>query len=292
VLAVSGGPDSTALMHAAAQLAPARGWRLQVAHLDHAMRDASAADADALAAAAAALGLPVVVERTMVRELAAEEHRSIEDAGRRARYRFLERLAEDHGPDALIATAHTADDQAETVLLRLARGAGLRGVRGIPERRGRIVRPFLRERRMHLRAGLDAAGIAYRDDPTNLDPKYAARNRARLELLPVLERINSSAVEAIGRFADLAAADDTLLDTLAAAELERRRLPEGGYDWRAVPARSLARRMLRLAIGEPPPSAERIEAVLRAAEGARGGLVIELGGGRRASVRKRTIRLE
>jgi hypothetical protein len=108
----------------------------------------------------------------------------------------------------------------------------------------------------------------------------------------VLEAINPAAVEAIGRFADLAAADDTLLDTLAAAELERRRLGDGGYDWRAVPSRSLARRMLRLAIGEPPPSAERIEAVLRAAEGPRGGLVVELGGGRRASVRKRTIRLE
>jgi tRNA(Ile)-lysidine synthase len=288
-LAVSGGADSTALMHAAAALAPPRGWRLLVGHLDHGLRDGSAADGAAVVAAAESLGLTCKVRREDVRALAAAEHRSLEDAGRQARYRFLHALAEGLGPDAVVATAHTADDQAETVLLRLARGAGLRGVRGIPERRGRVVRPFLHERRAALRGALDLAGIAYRDDPTNLDPAHAARNRARLELLPALERISPAAVEAIARFADLAAADDALLDALAAAELARRRGPEGSVDWKAAPGRAVGRRVLRLAIGEPAPSAERIEALLAAAEGTRGGVAIELGGGRRALVRARRI---
>jgi tRNA(Ile)-lysidine synthase len=292
VLAVSGGPDSTALLHGVARLAPRRGWRLTVAHLDHALRPSSGEDAHAVASAAAALGLPCEQRRFDVAALAAAEHRSAEDAGRQARYRFLDEVAAGLGPEALIATAHTADDAAETVLLRLARGAGLRGLRGIPERRGRIVRPLLGERRAILREALDAAGIPYRLDATNDDPAHAARNRVRAELLPALERLNLAAVEALVRFGRLAADDDELLDALAAAELIRRRQPDGSLDWRDPPARALGRRVLRLAIGESPPAAERVEALLDAAEGPRGGVAIELGGGRRASVRQRLIRLE
>jgi tRNA(Ile)-lysidine synthase len=291
VLAVSGGPDSTALLHGAARLAPQRGWRLTVAHLDHGLRPSSAEEARGAAAAARALGLPSETRLADVAAVAAAEHRSIEDAGRQARYRFFEEVATAIGPDALIATAHTADDAAETVLLRLARGAGLRGLRGIPARRGRIVRPLLGERRPALRAALDAAGIAYTVDPTNVDPRHAARNRVRAELLPALERLNPAAVDALVRFGRLAADDDDLLDALAAAELTRRRGSDGSLDWRDPPPRALGRRVLRLVIDAPAPSAERIEALLDAAEGPRGGLAIELGAGRRASVRERRIQL-
>ncbi len=293
ILAVSGGPDSTAMLHGAAQLAGKRGWQLTVAHLDHALRDVSADEAAAVAAAAAQLGLPVEMMRTDVAALARAEHRSTEDAGRQARYRFLEELATDRGAEALIATAHTADDAAETILLRLARGSGLRGLRGMPARRGRVVRPLLGERRATLRIALDAAGIAYTVDPTNEDPTHATRNRVRAELLPALERLNPKAVEALQRFGALAADDDDLLDTLAAAELSRRRSPgQGALEWHAPPSRALGRRVLRLAIGEPAVAAERIEALLDAAEGPRGGLRIELGGGRSASVRERCIHLD
>jgi tRNA(Ile)-lysidine synthase len=291
VLAVSGGPDSTALLHGAAALAPDRGWRLTVAHLDHALRSSSADEAAAVAASAARLGLAVEVRRVDVAALAAKEHRSLEDAGRQARYRFLEEVARARGPEALIATAHTADDAAETILLRLARGSGLRGLRGIPARRATIVRPLLHARRAALRGALDAAGIAYLNDPSNVDPAHA-RNRVRAELLPQLERLNPAVVEALTRFGRLAAGDDDLLDGLAAAELARRRdVIDASIDWHRPPVRPLGRRMLRLAIGEPAPSAERIEALLDAAEGPRGGVVIELGGGRRGSVRERRIRL-
>ena len=292
VLAISGGPDSTALLHGAAALAPDRGWHLTVAHLDHALRETSAAEGAVVASAAAGLGLPAEVRRVDVAALAAEEHRSLEDAGRQARYRFLEEVAAGLGPEALIATAHTADDAAETVLLRLARGSGLRGLRGIPARRGRIVRPLLHARRAVLRAALDAAGISYSTDPSNADLAHA-RNRVRADLLPALERLNPAALEALTRFGRLAADDDDLLDALAAAELtQRRNVEDASIDWHRPPSRALGRRVLRLAIGDPAPSAERIEALLDAAEGPRGGVSIELGGGRRASVRERRIRLE
>jgi tRNA(Ile)-lysidine synthase len=291
VLAVSGGPDSTALLLGAARLAARRGWQLTVAHLDHALRPASADEAAKVAAMAAGLNLPSETRRVDVASLARAERRSLEDAGRQARYRFLGELAAQRGPDALIATAHTADDAVETILLRLVRGSGLRGLRGIPPRRGRIVRPLLQERRAVLRAALDAAGVSYLLDPSN-DEAQHARNRVRAELLPAMERLNPQAFLALLRFGRLAADDDDLLDGLALAELARRRTTDGGLDWRKPPHRALGRRILRLAIGDPPPAAERIEALLDAAQGPRGGLTIELGVGRRASVRQRQIRLD
>ena len=145
VLAVSGGPDSMALLHGAARLGR---WQLTVAHLDHGLRPDSGADASFVTDAAAALEVSCTVRRTDVAALAAAESRTIEEAGREARYRFLEEVA---APDALIATAHTADDSAETILLNLVRGSGLAGASGIPPRRGRVVRPFIGERRARLR---------------------------------------------------------------------------------------------------------------------------------------------
>jgi tRNA(Ile)-lysidine synthase len=289
VLAVSGGPDSMALLHGAARLVETdvRHWRLTVAHLDHGLRPDSADDAAFVADAARALGLPYELRRTDVAALARAEGRSIEDAGREARYRFLEEIAHE---DALIATAHTADDAAETVVLNLLRGSGLAGVRGIPPRRGRIVRPLLSARRAALRELIAAAGIAYRVDPSNDDPAYL-RNRVRGEVLPLLEELRPGATDRIGQFARLAADDDALLDDLAAVELSGRRTADGGIDWRDPPALALGRRVLRLAIGDPAPSAERVEALMEAAVGDRGGVRIELGGGRVASVRERVIRI-
>ena len=289
VLAVSGGGDSVALLRGVAQAAATLrpGWAPSVAHLDHGLREGSATDAEAVADAAAALGLSCTVRRVDVAALARDEGRSIEAAGREARYRFLEAVAPD---GALIATAHTADDAAETVLLNLLRGTGLSGTRGIPRRRGRIVRPLLDARRATLRELLDDAGIPYIDDPMNADPAYL-RNRVRAELIPLLEAIRPGAVDRVGSFARLAADDDALLDDLAAAELAQRRGDDGAIGWREPPPRALGRRVLRLAVGGPAPSAERIEAVLDAAEGERGGVRIELGRGRIASVRARRITL-
>lgn len=174
------------------------------------------------------------------------------------------------------------------MIINLLRGSGLAGARGIPARRGRVVRPLLGDRRVALRSALDAARLWYRLDPTNDDPAHL-RNRVRHELIPTMERLNPAAVPAILRFAELAAADDALLDALAAAELARRRGEEGAIDWHQPPDRALGRRVLRRVLGEPVPAAERIEALLDAAEGPRGGVTIELGGGRSAAVRGRRI---
>ena len=289
VLAVSGGSDSMALLYGAAHLlqTDATHWQVSVAHLDHALRPDSADDATFVTDAAAALGLSAEVRRTDVAELARDEGRSIEDAGREARYRFLAEVA---SAGALILTAHTLDDVAETVLLNLLRGSGLAGVGGIPARRGNLARPMLGERRTTLRALLDDARLAYRDDPSNDDSAFL-RNRVRAELLPPLESLRPGAVERIGRFAGLAAEENELLDSIAAAELKGRTEADGAIDWRDPPVPALGRRVLRLAVGDPAPSAERLEALLEAAVGERGGVTIELGGGRSASVLHRRIRL-
>ena len=287
VLAVSGGPDSMALLHAAAHLVSTgeRRWRLTVAHLDHALRDGSRADADFVAETAGGLALPIQLRRTDVAALASAEGRSLEDAGREARYRFLFEIAP---AGASIATAHTLDDLAETVLINLLRGTGATGASGIPARRGTVVRPFLEERRETLRTHLDDARLPYRVDPSNADAAFL-RNRVRADLVPLLEGLRPGAVERIGRFARLVADDDALLDTIANAELARRRTDDGAIDWREPPPVALGRRALRLAIGDPAPSAERVEALLSAAEGERGGVTIELGAGRAAEVRQRSI---
>ncbi|MGZ8512021.1 MAG: tRNA lysidine(34) synthetase TilS [Candidatus Limnocylindria bacterium] len=289
VLAVSGGPDSMALLHGAASLirTDAVAWRLTAAHLDHGLRPDSADDARFVTDAAAALGVNAEIRHADVAALAREQGRGIEEAGRDARYALLEELAGDGG---WIATGHTADDAAETVLLNLLRGSGTTGLRGIPARRGRIVRPLLGERREWLRSQLDAAGLPYRMDPSNQDAAYL-RNRVRGELLPLMESIRPGAVGRIVQFSALAVADDELLDELARAELQRRTTDDGEIDWQDPPTPALGRRVLRTAIGAPAPSAERIDAVLDAAAGPRGGLSIELGGGRTASVRARRIRL-
>jgi tRNA(Ile)-lysidine synthase len=289
ILAVSGGADSMALLHGATHLVrtDASHWQLTVAHLDHGLRPDSAEDAAFVTDAAAALRLPSIARRTDVAALAREEGRSLEDAGREARYRFMAEVAPAGG---LVLTAHTLDDLAETVLLNLLRGSGVAGVAGIPGRRANIRRPLLAERGGTLRALLDAAELAYRDDPSNDDPAFL-RNRVRAELLPLLESLRPGAVERIGRFAELATEDDQLLDAMAAAELARRTGPDGAIDWHQPPATALGRRVLRLAIGDPAPSAERVETLLEAASGERGGITIELGGGRSASVLQRRIRL-
>ena len=289
ILAVSGGPDSMALMHLAAQTV-ARGWRPQVAHLDHALRAGSADDARFVAEAATSLSLEATVRRTDVASIAVERGDGVEEAGRVARYAFLEELATAAGTDAVVMTGHTADDQAETVLLHLARGTGLAGLAGIAERRGRIVRPLLTERRAELRSALDAAGIAYRIDETNADRRFA-RNRARAELLPALESLHSGAVEAIARAAGIAAAEAGLIEAAALTELAARRSADGWIDWRPIPASAIGALILRSAAGGPPPAAERIAALLRTAGEGRGGRVIELGDARRAFLRRGRVRI-
>jgi tRNA(Ile)-lysidine synthase len=249
LVAVSGGADSIALLHVLHALAPADRLRLHVAHVDHGLRPESGADAAFVRTVGERLGIPVDVLPVTV-----PAGGSLEARAREVRYAALEAAADRLGATR-IALGHTADDQAETVLMRLLEGAGVRGVAGIPPVRGRIIRPLLGVRRGALRAELERAGLAWVEDPTNRDPKFF-RNRVRHEILPLLEdAVAGDVADRLRRVA--AAARDAVeaLDQVAAGELARlaRRedaaivLPLAAL--RALPP-SVAAEVLRRAAGE------------------------------------------
>ncbi|MBI4593124.1 MAG: tRNA lysidine(34) synthetase TilS [Candidatus Rokubacteria bacterium] len=215
LVAVSGGGDSIALLHLLVRLAPEWRLRLHVLHVDHGLRADSSRDAEFVRAVGARLGVPVSVAAVAV-----ERRGSLEEAARVARYRALETHADRLGAQR-IAVGHTADDQAETVLMRLFEGASVRGLAAIPPVRGRIIRPLLGARRGALRAELERAGLGWVDDPTNADPKFL-RNRVRHELLPTLAACyDADLVAALTRVAGHARASVETMERLAAAELER-----------------------------------------------------------------------
>ncbi len=215
-----GGPDSVGLLHLLCILA-ARG-ELTVAgaaHLNHGLRDAADEDERFCREHAAELGIPVCVERADVRALAKDWHTSLEDAGRRARYAFLERAAAELSASA-IATGHTLDDQAETFLLQLIRGAGPRGLSGIGPNVGLVRRPLLDIRREEIREWLAAEGIPFREDESNRDLAFT-RNRVRHVLVPLLERdFSPGIVEVLARESAIAREDEAYLQS-AAIELAR-----------------------------------------------------------------------
>lgn len=179
VVAVSGGADSVALVRLLAET----DYRLSVAHLDHRLRADSAADAAFVAELAAQLKLPYYQARIDVAAVARERGLNLEDAARRLRYSFLARTAKQLAADAIV-TAHTQDDQAETVLMQLLRGAAF--LKGMPLKRGRLLRPLLGVSRQELLALLATLGQAYREDATNRDTRLL-RAWLRCELLPLLE---------------------------------------------------------------------------------------------------------
>ncbi len=205
VVAVSGGVDSITLLHLLRFLDPAWRLRLVVAHLDHAMRPGSAADAEWVAGVCRAWGVQFEGAR-------ADPPPRGQAGAREARYAFLREVRRRTGADR-IATAHHADDQAETVLFRIARGTGLEGLRGIPPRRGSLVRPLLPFRRAEIEAYAAAVGLRAREDPTNLELDYV-RNRLRHEVLPRLEAIVPGASASLARLADEARAAERVWNAL------------------------------------------------------------------------------
>jgi tRNA(Ile)-lysidine synthase len=218
VAAVSGGPDSLALLGTLLALRerrdPQAPGEIVVAHLDHGLRgEAGAADAAFVAELAAERGLRCVVGREDVRALARREKRSLEDAARRARYRVLQSVAAEVGADC-IALGHTRDDQAETVLMHFVRGSGLAGLAGMAPREGGLARPLLALTRAETVAYCEAQGWQPRYDASNEDPAFL-RNRIRRELLPTLERYNPRLRETLARNAALIADDERYLEERA-----------------------------------------------------------------------------
>jgi tRNA(Ile)-lysidine synthase len=187
LVAVSGGPDSMALLHLLAERAQAWQLRLGIAHLDHGLRPQSAQDAEFIRRLAAGLHVSAHIERVDVGELRNRRRLSLEAAGRKARYRFLRETADRHSYRK-VALAHHADDNAETLLLNLLRGGGRLGLAGMPPVRGaRWIRPLIDATRADILDYLDRRRLPALADPTNADRRFL-RNRIRHELIPLLER--------------------------------------------------------------------------------------------------------
>lgn len=256
MLALSGGADSTCLLYLLAGFRERIGFDLAAAHLDHGMRPEASSDIDFCRRACAENGVELSVGRAEL------EFGAPEALARRARYDFLARAAAAAGCRVL-ATAHNLDDQAETILLRLVRGTGLRGLAGIPvsstlERDGltlRLVRPLLGTGREEIEAWLADRGARFVTDRTNFECDYL-RNRLRREVMPRLLEYNPSFRRAVARLAETAADEHSFLEARAARELTRCRLEgeaeEPGFLFRradfAALHPALQREMLRQAL--------------------------------------------
>ena len=204
LVACSGGPDSLALLNVLGELARPLGLRLVVAHLDHGLRGPEGVkDARFVARHARTRGLPAIVARADGRAWMAQRGHAGEDGLRRLRRAFLAKAARTAGADA-IALGHTADDQAETVLLRLARGTGLAGLAAMRPRRGRLIRPLLHASRCDVERHLKERRLRPRRDATNADPAFR-RNYVRAEILPRLAHLNPQCGTALAALAGRAA---------------------------------------------------------------------------------------
>lgn len=251
LVAVSGGPDSVALFALLAELAPAWALELAVCHVHHGLRGREAdEDADFVATLCRTLEVPIRIER-LARAGPARRgaRRSWQEWAREARYAALVRVADELGMRK-IALGHTADDQAETVLLWMLRGAGLAGLAGIPlTRAGRVIRPLLGFRRRELVQYLEGRGLTSRTDSSNAKTVYL-RNRIRQEVLPVLQALNPAIVETLCRQADLLREDEQWMSERAADCLARLVKEEDGRislrseDFRLLPC-AIQRRAIR-----------------------------------------------
>jgi tRNA(Ile)-lysidine synthase len=220
--AVSGGADSMTLLSILHRLCAAMGFSLAAAHFNHGIRESAAEELDHVRRAAASMGVPF---HSAAEDVPAEAERtgdSLEEAARKARYRFLLAKADEIGA-ARIATGHTRTDHIETVLMRIVRGTGLRGLAGIPPRRGIVVRPLLGLAREDTESFCRLTGLAFVDDASNRDTRFF-RNRVRMELLPMIEsRYHPGVRENLARLAQIAR---TVLERI---RVETRPLLEKGF---------------------------------------------------------------
>lgn len=218
LVAVSGGVDSVTLLDSLFMLVPKCGFQLGVAHLNHLIRREEAnKDEDFVVNLSKEYGLPFWGQRIDVGEFAKVHSLSIEHAGREVRYDFLRRAAQSFGAN-YIATAHTLDDQAETILLNLIRGSGIRGLQGIAERKslGRgltLIRPFSYFKKSELMSYAEHRNLKWREDATNSMLIYN-RNKVRYVLIPLLEReFNPNIAEVLSRTSDIAKSVQKLVDS-------------------------------------------------------------------------------
>lgn len=253
VLGVSGGADSVALVHVMARLRSLLRVQVSIVHVDHQLRAESGEDARFVEALGARVQMPVTVVPCEIRKASAA---GLEDAARRARYAAFLDVAQRQSASK-IALAHTADDQAETVLLRLLRGAGLTGLSAIPVSRplgeATVIRPLLEIWRDELLAYLKQHRAAYRTDVSNEDPAFV-RNRIRRELLPMLERSYNPRIKAaLNQVAEQCRTDAGFLQASAQRHWKRLVKQEHGHlvirrEGLLKQPKALQRQLIRLAV--------------------------------------------
>ncbi|MEK7830602.1 MAG: tRNA lysidine(34) synthetase TilS [Acidobacteriota bacterium] len=291
VVAVSGGADSISLLDACVRLSGRDKLPVKIfaAHLNHQLRgEESDGDEAFVRRLAVELGIECLIERIAVADFAKAEKRNLEATARRLRYEFLARAAESFRAE-FVCTAHTLDDQAETILMRLLRGTGADGMRGIRlasplGENAKLIRPMLAVTRAEVLEHCARYNLEFRRDSSNLSSELT-RNRIRQELIPLLQSFNQRSNETLIRFAELVADDDDYLRQIALAALAEARIGDGlnaKFLKKLHPA--IQRRVLRLWLEELRGSLLRIEAVhISALESLilreEGGRTIELPGG-------------
>lgn len=272
--ALSGGADSVCLLHWLSRLGD---LTVYAAHFNHQLRGEEAdGDEQFVRELCGAWNIPLFVGRGDVKAYAQREKRSVEEAGRVLRYKFLQETAEREGC-GLIATAHNADDNAETMLLSLIRGTGLTGLAGIPFRQGNVVRPLLDVTRQEILSYLDRHDLPHREDSSNSDETYA-RNRLRAQVMPVLRQLNSRAVEHMANTAAQLTEIDRYLDETARGLLTRAEESPGRVSLpmealsqapRALRPRMVLQLLDRLGVGRRDIRSVHLEAVLALSPGGR-----------------------
>ncbi len=247
VCALSGGADSVCLADVMLSLAPELGIRVECAHFNHRLRgEESQRDEEFVRAWCEERAVPCHFASGDAAAYGRDHNLSVEEAARTLRYAFLESLG-DSG--TRIATAHQADDQAETVLMNLIRGSGLKGLGGIPPVRGRVIRPLLTVTRQEVLIYLHERQLSFVEDSSNTDVSFR-RNKLRHEVLPLLRELNPAFSQACGRTARLLREDEALLSDLAEGAVTQK----GGESLLSVPELlslpgPLAGRALRQALG-------------------------------------------
>ena len=306
LVAASGGVDSTVLVHGLVALAEPLGLGLALGHVNHGLRGAEAdADEAFVRSLGVGLGLPVLTRAVAPRRLRegvpSRARPTLQEAARRLRYAALAELAEAAGAER-IATAHTLDDQAETVLLRLLRGTGPSGLGGIPERSpdGRIVRPLLAVSRAEIERFAGQRGLLWREDASNRDPAYA-RARLRRDWLGGLgAAFNPRWLRALGDLAEAQRRESEWIEQRVAQEAEARvsrgtaGLSLACAGWSELPvalARRLVRRVLREAGAGRDLSRRHLERTLRFVATARTGATLQLPGGLRLRRERASVRI-
>ncbi len=291
VVGLSGGADSVALLHLLLSLREELSLSAVTAvHVNHGLRGEEALrDQRFVERLCEQWQVPLTVHGCDVAALAVEQHCGTEEAGRIVRYRLLEQAA-DAWPSSRIATAHTASDNVETVLLHLCRGSGLHGLAGIPPVRGRVVRPLIDCTRAEIEAYCLKNGLSYMTDSTNADPTYA-RNRVRHRIVPELKAINPQVETAIARTIRRAAEWDADVTERAQALLNEARRSADTYSRSVLchaeaAVQATALRLLLGERGDQRGSEVQIRRALRLLE--RGGAVT-VSGARQLTIRGDTV---